>query len=408
MRGNSIFNLFKYHSANLDKLLSCFLGLTFLAAVLQDLFMVIGGHYLNLGFGFHQKFLNNPLIYLYPLKIFKYLFFLILLYLSLIKIDFNCLKNKILLLLVLALPSIIIDILNTEYLLVILGFKSILPICAYYIGLRLNPKGFIRLYQLIKITILINSAIAYFQVISIYKIMISNHANFLEYLAVRAGGAFLEPNTFGLYGLICIIFMITGAKKKIINFSTFYIFLAFTLIILSGSRTVLLAAILTILFNLNNILNVKNKILIILGFFSVLLLMLWGRGFDSMFIRINDFYSLVSEGQLSKLFFGNGFGIGTISAGTYNHIDNNFYKPISNTDSQWIAFFVQGGYWVLGLLVIMFVYLMKSSSLDVRVILLNMLILGFGIQFIEAWPFGFMAFMLIGFLNKQDMKSRYK
>lgn len=267
MRGNSIFNLFRYYSINLDKLLSFFLGLTFLAAVLQDIFMVIGGLYLNLGFGFHQKFLNNPLIYLYPLKIFKYVFFLILLYLSLIKINFNYLKNKIILLLVLALPSIIINILNAEYLLVILGFKSILPIFAYYIGLRLNPKGFIRLYQLIKITILINSAIAYFQVISIYKFMINNQANFLEYLGVRAGGTFLEPNTFGLYGLICIIFMITGAKKKIINFSTFYIFLAFVLIILSGSRTVLLATVLTILFNLNNIFPVKNKISIILGVF---------------------------------------------------------------------------------------------------------------------------------------------
>lgn len=408
MRGNSIFNLFRYYSTNLDKLLSFFLGLTFLAAVLQDLFMVIGGLYLNLGFGFHQKFLNNPLIYLYPLKIFKYVFFLILLYLSLIKINFNYLKNKIILLLVLALPSIIINILNTEYLLVILGFKSILPIFAYYVGLRLNPKGFIRLYQLIKITILINSAFAYFQVISIYKFMISNQANFIEYLGVRAGGTFLEPNTFGLYGLICIIFIITGAKKKIINFSTFYIFLAFVLIILSGSRTVLLATVLTILFNLNNIFTVKNKISIILGVFSLLLLMLWGRGFDSVFIRINDFHSLLAEGQLSKLFFGNGFGVGTISAGTYSHIDLSFYKPISNTDSQWIAFFVQGGYWVLGLLVIMFVHLIKGSSLDIRVILLNMLILGFGIQFIEAWPFGFMAFMLIGFLNKQDMRFGYK
>jgi hypothetical protein len=184
--------------------------------------------------------------------------------------------------------------------------------------------------------------------------------------------------------------------------------LAFALIIFSGSRTAFLAGILTILLNLKYVLTVKNKILIILGFFSVLILMLYGRGFDSVFIRANDFYSLLTQGQLSKLFFGNGFGIGTISAGTYSHIDHNFFKPISNTDSQWIAYFVQGGYWVLGLLVMLFLRLMKSSSLNVRVILLNFLILGFGIQFVEAWPFGFLAFMLIGFCNKQDMRFRYK
>ncbi len=408
MRGNSINNQFKYYSISNDKFLNLFLCLTFLAAVLQDLFMVIGGHYLNLGFGFHQNFLNNPLIYLYPLKIFKYIFFLIALYLCLIKIDFYRLKKNILLFLLIAMPSIIIDIINDEYLLVILGFKSILAIGAYYIGLYLNPVRFIGLYKLIKITILINSAIAYFQVISIYKFMVNNQANFVEYFGVRAGGTFLEPNTLGLYGLICIIFMITGVKKKIINLSIFYMGLAFALIIFSGSRTAFLAGILTILLNLKYVLTVKNKILIILGFFSVLILMLYGRGFDSVFIRANDFYSLLTQGQLSKLFFGNGFGIGTISAGTYSHIDHNFFKPISNTDSQWIAYFVQGGYWVLGLLVMLFLRLMKSSSLNVRVILLNFLILGFGIQFVEAWPFGFLAFMLIGFCNKQDMRFRYK
>lgn len=396
-------NFYKIQPYNFKYVVSFLVCATFVSSTFQDLPMVIGGLYYELGFGFHQKYLNNPFIYLYFLKVFKYIFLLILVG---VFINVGDIKKKYgYLFLLILMPQILVDIYQENYLLVVLGLKALIPIIAYFVGRNLKSKDILRLIDFMKISLWVNFIIALYQQLSTIKFLMNQESKLSEYIGIRSGGAFLEPNTFGLYALIYIITIIIAYRRNIISISYTYIFLSLIMIIFSGSRTAMISTLLVIIiFMFTNDIFKKNKIIIQ---YSVVFLMLvffmlsiYGRGIDSVLIRISDFYLIFKEASLFELFFGKGFGYGTISSGTYSHIDNSFNISAINTDSQIISFFMQGGgYFLISITILYIVYYLRSNY-ESRIILVVMLVLGLSVQFIEAWPFGYLAFMLLGFCNR--------
>jgi hypothetical protein len=203
---------------------------------------------------------------------------------------------------------------------------------------------------------------------------------------------------------MCILILSIGARLSIVKFNLTYIGLAYLLIIISWSRTAMLAATFT-LITLSVVPAVRSNrkhiyYFLVIVLLTIFVLMLFSRGFESIQIRLRDFEDLLLRGNFSIRILGSGFGYGTVSAATYGHVFRDFSISVINGDSQWIAFYIQGGYWLLIGALGVFLYAFFAKSFEVKVLLFAMFLVGFGIQFIEAWPFGFLAFTLIGYCDQ--------
>ncbi len=396
------------------KWLDFFLVACFLSSVFQDFGMVVAGLYSGLPFGFHQNFANNPYIGLYFFKVAKYVFFILALSISLQSIARAPALKVLMVLFLLILPSLLIDIANQNYLLIGLGIKAALPIFAYFIGMKMDAMSYKRLVNVIKVSLWINFITAAYQLYSYTGHISFTNQDFLSIFRIikeiRVGGAFLEPNTLGLYGLICILVLFVGARLNLIRLNFTYVGLSYFLIITSWSRTAMVATT-VVIFMFFIIPKIKNNnpiyYFLAVALLIVFSLMLFGRGFLSIQIRLRDFEYLLLHGDLFVRLLGNGFGYGTLSSATFGHIYRDFSIPVINGDSQWIAFYIQGGYWLLIGALGAFLYAFFVKSFEAKIILISMCLVGFGIQFIEAWPYGFLAFALIGYCSRQVDKTRF-
>lgn len=395
--------------------LDLFIGATFLSAVFQDTVMVMAGIYNKLPFGFHQNVESNPFLPLYVLKVAKYLFSISALCIAWRFFPTNPPIKVLSATIFLLFPSILVVAFNQSYELILLGIKAWIPVFGYFIGLKIDTTGYTRLVNLIKISLLINLSIAAYQEYFYIQHLSFNDFGFETIFRIikniRVGGVFLEPNTFGLYGVICMLTLIIGSRINTTKANLLYCSLAYLLIIMSVSRTALVAAtfVIGIFLIVPKIKQNKNPtpfLLVMVFLLLILFLMIFARGLESILIRFRDFQDLLLQDNLVVNLFGRGFGTGTISSATYDHVVNGYASPMINVDSQWISIYIQGGFWLLLTLSIFLTYIFfVVASYEIKVIMIVAAIVGCNTQFIEAWPFSFILFMLMGFCKQRASQT---
>lgn len=363
-----------------------------------------------------QKYVKfDEISHFYNFKVIKYILFSITLLLVLREILKNALLEKITFIVVSAvvvvtLPSIIVWLKSSSFLLFIAGGKAWLPIGGIVCGFLL-VNSFVKFEQTLYVFLILNLLIAIIQ--QIHGIVnFQNHeiVNLPQiewkHLATiyRSTGMFAESNTLGLFGVSAILFAAIYERA-----SWSFIAVCFLIIVLSGSRTAQLAALFPLLYIIqkDGISNIW-KLLILVSLKTSIIYMLWMRGFQSLFER---FTILLESYNTKNVLFGNGFGTGTLGSYNFMNYFKNMSVPLINTDSMFTSLQVQGGVWMNLLfwsILCLPLLIFPKQRIKLIVLLITFMLASCGLVVLEVWPFNIIWFVIYGAVIMQGLTQNDK
>jgi len=300
---------------------------------------------------------------------------------------------------IIMMPLLTISLWTHDWLIVGAGIKAFFPLIAVVTGFILNRDDLKQISQLLWWLIFLNAVIAIAQQV-LGAIVCGPNTYGCD--VIRSTGMFVEPNTLGAFAVGA--YLINSAQSIELNNAhrnQFWLLLTFTLVILSGSRTMAIIFFIILFFEYPK----KKLSFYLASIFSISIIwyLMDTRGYSN---SLNEKISFYSEFDLNHIFFGHGFGFGSQAHSLmFVNYNSNIVKP-PVADSQILSFIYQGGVWLLLSFAMLSIYIYKRGKK--KILGLTLFIFwasSITMVTMEVWPLNILMLLLIGHaLNRRKLK----